>query len=423
MSTSEQYISQLVRKLRETGPVVLLESQMQDHPASTKSYLAANPVEWIKAWGNRIQVQKREETASFEANAWEAFQAFKEEAQDWLFGYFGYDMKNSLEDLHSENNELVEAPDLFFMNPGLLLEIELDGKIRVIKGEMPDITQIPQFSGFKVHPGKRIDKNKYMNLIDQAKKDIYEGKYYEINLSHALEFSFDGEPFELYQAMKKAGPVPFGGYIHMGEIDICSASPERFLARNGSRVWSQPIKGTASRQEESDHSLINLKESEKERAENLMIVDLVRNDLSRIAMKNSVKVSNLFEIQSFETVHQMVSTVECQVEETVKSLEVIKACFPMGSMTGAPKIAAMKAIEHYEDYKRGIYSGAIGYFRPDDDFDFNVVIRTALIQGNRLCYPVGGAITSDSDPAAEWEETWVKAKAITNILQNERKPE
>jgi para-aminobenzoate synthetase component 1 len=159
-----------------------------------------------------------------------------------------------------------------------------------------------------------------------------------------------------------------------------------------------------------------LAESEKERAENLMIVDLVRNDLNRIADKGSVKVSSLFEIQSFETVHQMVSTIECKVPNGTDSIELIKACFPMGSMTGAPKIAAMKAIDNYEQYKRGIYSGALGYLKPNGDFDLNVVIRTAIIEGNRLVYPVGGAITSDSDPEEEWEETLLKAQAITNLF-------
>jgi para-aminobenzoate synthetase component 1 len=197
-------------------------------------------------------------------------------------------------------------------------------------------------------------------------------------------------------------------------FEICSSSPERFLSRSGDTAWSQPIKGTAPKSGGLE-SARKLAASEKERAENLMIVDLVRNDLNRIAEKGTVKVTGLFEIQSFETVYQMVSTVECKTPEATDSLELIKACFPMGSMTGAPKIAAMKAIDVFEEYKRGIYSGALGYFKPNGDFDLNVVISTAIIDGNKLVYPVGGAITSDSDPEEEWDETMLKAKAITNL--------
>ena len=217
--------------------------------------------------------------------------------------------------------------------------------------------------------------------------------------------------------MRERGPVPFASYVFVDGVSICCASPERFLARKGNKVWSQPIKGTISRvlgEDETDRNI--LQQSEKNRAENLMIVDLVRNDLNRIAKKGTVQVKDLFEIQSFETVHQMVSTVECEVEEEMDSIEVIKSCFPMGSMTGAPKISAMLSIEEIEDYKRGIYSGAIGYFTPDQDFDFNVVIRTAIVEANNLIYPVGGAITSDSVPEEEWEETLIKARALTNSL-------
>jgi para-aminobenzoate synthetase component 1 len=263
----------------------------------------------------------------------------------------------------------------------------------------------------------------YLNLVKKAQKDIFEGDYYEVNLSHSVEFSFQGDSFSLYKAMRNAGPVPFGGYLTVDDLSICCASPERFLARNGQNVWSQPIKGTIPREpgRNSTEAIEKLKSSEKERAENLMIVDLVRNDMSRVAEKNTVRVLDLFEIQSFETVHQMVSTVECRVSEEVDSIEVIKACFPMGSMTGAPKIAAMRAIEEYENYQRGVYSGALGYIKPDGDFDLNVIIRTAIIEGNSLVYPVGGAITSDSDPKAEWEETLIKARAITNILERVQK--
>jgi para-aminobenzoate synthetase component 1 len=419
-------ISGLVHTLRNEGDVVLLESQMKGHPSSNQSYLAAQPKAWIKASGENIEIWEEGFQETKKGNPWDALSAFREKHQDWLFGYFGYDLKNHIEDLGSGNEKLNSAPDLYFMVPELIIEIDADEQLRAIKGGIPEIgdSDISRKDVF-VKLRNRISKAKYIELVKKAKSDIYEGEYYEINLSHPLEFDIEGDSWDLYQAMKKVGPVPFGGYANIGDIAICCSSPERFLAREGGKIWSQPIKGTALRKEDVDSvkDIERLKGSEKERAENLMIVDLVRNDLGRVAQRNSVHVSNLFEVQSFETVHQMVSTVEAKVEEKIESIDVIKNCFPMGSMTGAPKIAAMKSIEHYENYRRGIYSGALGYIKPDGDFDFNVIIRTAIIEGDKLVYPVGGAITSDSNPKEEWEETLIKARAITNIFQNIKKPE
>jgi len=263
-----------------------------------------------------------------------------------------------------------------------------------------------------------VERDQYLECIKEAKRKISEGDYYELNLSHQLFARFEGDPYALYQKMREVGPVPFGAYMQKENLSVCSMSPERFLAKQGSRVYSQPIKGTIHRgvNETDDRKLREgLRESLKDRAENLMIVDLVRNDLSRIARKGSVEVSELFQIQTFGTVHQMVSTVEAEAE-TENPIEIIKACYPMGSMTGAPKISAMKSIEELENYRRGIYSGAIGYLDPKGDFDFNVVIRTAIISGSNLFYSVGGAITGDSDPEQEWEETLVKARALTKVL-------
>lgn len=425
MHKNERYISNLISHLKKRGAVIWLESQMVDHPASSTSYLAALPEASIKAYGDEIHVQKVESRV-FRSDPWRALEEFRDEYHDWLFGYLGYDLKNFIEDLSSDNPRLNKAPDMYFMVPGLLLEVSRDGSFNILKGELPEeLGSEEAGEEFTIELSNRMEESAYLDLVKKAQEDIFEGSYYEVNLSHPVEFTFQGDVFPLYKAMKNAGPVPFGGYLTVDELSVCCASPERFLARKGETVWSQPIKGTIPREpgKSSEEAIKKLKSSEKEQAENLMIVDLVRNDLSRVAVKNTVRVSGLFEIQSFETVHQMVSTVECRVEDKTDSIEVIKACFPMGSMTGAPKIAAMRAIEEYEYYKRGIYSGALGYIKPDGDFDLNVIIRTAIIEGNKLIYPVGGAITSDSDPKAEWEETLIKARAITNIIEGDKKPE
>lgn len=414
MPNKNSHILQLVQHLQPFGEVILLESQKDDHLSNEKSLIAGKPKAWIKAKGNLIELYKNGKTEVFEKNPWEAVKEFSKEENSWLFGYLGYDLKNSIEKLESNNKSLSAAPDLFFMVPEILIQILKNGEVEVLLGTIPNefegSTEIEEFSFFDK---ECIDKGKYISKIKKAKEYILEGDFYEVNLSHSLSFNCTGNPLSLYEKMKDKGPVPFGAYIFMDGISICCASPERFLARRGNRVWSQPIKGTTSNnekinEEEKEREL----KSEKNLAENLMIVDLVRNDLSRVAKRGSVKVKDLFQVQKFETVLQMVSTIEGEVESDQKAIDIIKACFPMGSMTGAPKIAAMNAIEELEDYKRGIYSGAIGYITPSQDFDFNVVIRTAIIEKNRLIYPVGGAITSDSDPLEEWEETLIKARAL-----------
>ena len=230
-----------------------------------------------------------------------------------------------------------------------------------------------------------------------------------------------GDPYWLYTRMREINPVPFGAFISHEKFSVCCASPERFLKKDGNSIRSEPIKGTAGRSLDSEIDKINRQEllNEKNRAENLMIVDLVRHDLSKVSKLGSVKASKLFDVQTFGTVHQLISVVESMAQEGIDPVDIIESCFPMGSMTGAPKIEVMKTTDQLEKYKRGIYSGAIGYITPDDNFDFNVVIRTAILQDDSLFYPVGGAITSDSDPGSEWEECMIKSRNVTEIFEKE----
>jgi len=413
----------LVRYYSDKGPVVLLESQSSDHPESRVSYLAARPKSSITAFGDRITIREGDNSREFNASPWQALSEYYASRPRWLFGYLGYDLKNHIEALHSQNPDSVQAPDLYFMEPEVLIKFNRNGsQYEILRGSLPkefqEISEIETSNSFKCGAlNYSVQREDYLFTIREAQRRIREGDFYEINLSHQLYSECAGSSYDLYRQMKEIGPVPFGAFLKVGDLSICSLSPERFLKKEGSRVISQPIKGTTARGDtaEEDRKLKSaLEASLKERAENLMIVDLVRNDLGRIARRGSVKVSELFEIQTFGTVHQMVSTIEAEndVEDPV---EIIKACYPMGSMTGAPKISAMKSIEELEGSKRGIYSGAIGYLDPQGDFDFNVVIRTAVISGNRLFYSVGGAITGDSVPEAEWEETMVKARALTRL--------
>lgn len=420
MNRKEPFISNLVQQLQKHHDVVVLQSQMNEHPASKRTFIASKSNHSISIWGNKIEICEGKTIHSYFGDALVALQDFRKKHKDWLFGYLGYDLKNDIETLHSKNKELSSIPDMWFFVPEFLIEIDEEtGNFATIKGELPvdlrrSILEIP----FKLQATHQISKEIYIEQIKAAQNLIKEGEFYEINISHALEYSFEGEAWDLFERMRKINPVPFAAYIKKENLSVCCASPERFIQKKGDKLKSQPIKGTISRGLEDDGKKIDeLRTSEKERAENLMIVDLVRNDLSKIAKHGSVNVSDLFEIQSFGTVHQMVSTVDATIKEGVEIEDILRATFPMGSMTGAPKVAAMKAIEELENYKRGLYSGAIGYITPENDFDFNVVIRTAIIQNQQLIFPVGGAITSDSDPLKEWEETLVKAKTITKIIE------
>lgn len=414
-------LDNLVNHFSNYGSLVLLESQSKSHKASRYTLLAAQAKATITAYGNKIEVREGEKKTCFNANPWEALAVFRQKQDDYLFGYLGYDLKNYNEHLTSFNNDETGAPDLFFMVPSVLFKIDAQGgEMEVIKGSVPNnTTQNKEAEPIKIGAiQSSVGYQEYITIVNRIKDDIYEGDYYELNYTHPLCANFSGSPYQLYGKMRQLGPGPFGAYLKIDDLGICCFSPERFLRKAGKKLLSQPIKGTIKSVASQTQDAVlkaKLQQSEKERAENLMIVDLVRNDLSRVSRAGTVHVNNLYEIQSFANVHQMVSTISAVSAED-NPVEIIKACFPMGSMTGAPKVKVMQAIEAYENYKRGIYSGAIGYFTPDDDFDFNVVIRTAILKGRKLYFPVGGAITADSDPESEWQESLLKAESLNQVL-------
>lgn len=414
-------INKLIRHFVDKE-LILLESQQPSHPSSRRSYLAVQPKRSIKGYGNHIIEEELGQTKEYQLNPWQALEKFQKKGS-WLFGYLGYDLKNYIEDLKSENLKLTDTPDFYFMEPEILIRIENDQQ-EVLLGEA-DFNlngQSQPSSGRLSQLRNGIERNDYLAHVETIKKRIKEGDFYELNFSYPITGKFLGDPYWLYSEMRDINPVPFGSYIQGKDFAVSCASPERFLKKTGALVVSEPIKGTSARSNELDEDTFqkSLLLNEKNRAENLMIVDLVRHDLSQIAKPGSVTVEKLFDIQSFGTVHQLISTVKAEVDRSLNPVSIIKACFPMGSMTGAPKITVMKAIDELENYQRNIYSGAIGYIQPNGDFDFNVVIRSAILQNNNLVYPVGGAITSDSDAHEEWEETKLKARTLTEIISTER---
>ncbi|GGI25068.1 anthranilate synthase component I family protein [Pedobacter mendelii] len=359
-------------------------------------------------------------------NAFEKLKTFFEENQQWLFGFFGYDLKNEIEDLKSENPDHLNFPDLYFFVPEYLLVCK-DGVAEILIGDKSVLNEINAFivieeAAHRINIKSKISKTEYLNKINALKEHIIRGDIYEINFCQEF-FAEHAEiaPVQTYEALNNLSPTPFSGYFKLYNQYILSATPERFLCKRGNHLISQPIKGTAKRSSDKAKDEIikaTLKNSIKEQAENVMIVDLVRHDLTKSAVKGSVKVDELFGIYTFPQVHQMISTVSCELNPEVHFIDAIKNTFPMGSMTGAPKVKAMKLIEEYEDTKRGIYSGSFGCINPSGDFDFNVIIRSILYNSENkyLSFQVGGAITYQSEAEAEYEECLLKASAILQVL-------
>jgi para-aminobenzoate synthetase component 1 len=367
-------------------------------------------------------------------NAFEGLKQYQQTTKDWIFGYLSYDLKNDVEPLQSNNFDGLDFPDLFFFQPK---------KIFLLKGDQleiqylslcddefeEDFDEIVKSEESKSHIVneitilQRISENSYIEKVSKMLTHIHKGDLYEANF--CMEFYAENasiEPVEKFQKLNEISQPPFAVFFKNNKHFLLSASPERYLKKQGDLLLSQPIKGTAKRSSdpvEDEKSKIQLASDPKERAENIMITDLVRNDLSHTAQKGSVQVTELCGIYSFMQVHQMISTITSKLDPQYGVIDALKTTFPMGSMTGAPKISSMKIIDQLEESKRGLYSGALGYFTPDGDFDFNVVIRSILYNQEKryVSFSVGSAITSLSSPEKEYQECLLKAKAMREVLQ------
>jgi para-aminobenzoate synthetase component 1 len=366
-------------------------------------------------------------------NAFEDLKQYQQQTKDWLFGYLSYDLKNDTEDLYSTNFDGLEFPDLFFFQPKKLFFLK-GNELKMhylylcddeLESDFHDIINYKlQTKNHKpLDIKQRISKESYLSKVRSMLEHIHRGDIYEANF--CMEFYARNatiDPSNIYQKLNSISKPPLATFFKNNQHYLLCASPERYLRKEGNKIISQPIKGTAKRYSDSvldENSKKELSENPKERSENIMIVDLVRNDLSHTATKGSVEVEELCGVYTFKQVHQMISTVISKVESTIPPIEILQTTFPMGSMTGAPKISAMKIIEELEETKRGLYSGAVGYFTPTNDFDFNVVIRSILYnaQNKYLSFSVGSAITAQSIAELEYEECLLKAKAMFEVLQ------
>ncbi len=424
VSDIERFKEELLRWAQQFDEVVWLDSNEQySKYGSFDALLAVDGLTSISTDHERAFKDLRE---------------YRTAVKDWIFGYLAYDLKNDVEQLSSTNPDSLNFPDLYFFQPKKIIRItgntvdlvylkmaenEIENDFDMISnGSFHKADAIQNSTDIRIK--LRIFKDEYFQQVNSILGHIKRGDIYEANFCQ--EFYAENtkiDPIRSYQKLNTLSKTPLATFLKLSDKYLLCASPERYLRKEGNKIISQPIKGTAKRatnKEEDRRLKIELEKDAKERAENIMIVDLVRNDLSKSALKGSVKVEELCKVYTFEQVHQMISTVVASVTTDKNPVDIVKETFPMGSMTGAPKVSAMHIIERHEAFKRGLYSGAVGYFTPDGDFDFNVVIRSILYNETEkyVSYSVGGAITAKAIPEKEYQECLLKAKAMREVLEN-----
>ena len=418
ISNNPFFKSQLLTWAQQFREVVYLDSN--DYPQKYSNYDCILAVDAFTSINTNYH------------NGFEDLKQYQQTSKDWIFGYLSYDLKNDTEELNSSNFDGLQFPDLFFFQPKKLfllkdnqLEIQYlsmcDDEVEEDFDLILETKILPISNSNPIEIQQRISKDFYLEKVAKMLEYINKGDIYEANFCMEFFTETTINPLDKYFLLNDISKPPFATFLKNNNHFLLSATPERYLKKEGEKIISQPIKGTSKRyldNIEDDISKNNLASDPKERSENIMITDLVRNDLSRTAKKGSVEVEELCGVYSFLQVHQMISTITSIIDNQYSAIDVIKKSFPMGSMTGAPKISAMTIIEELEETKRGLYSGSVGYFTPNSDFDFNVVIRSILYNSNNnyVSFSVGSAITALSIPELEYEECLLKANAMIKVL-------
>ena len=396
------------------------------------SILTASPFKIFRSKGNRIEIISPDGALKFEGNP---FDALAEQlvlhrhdiASDRAvpigaaIGYFGYGLKNFVERLPSNAVDDLDLPDCWFgFYDSSLVFDHLERAIWQCSCRRPGGTGVRPVTGATTTCDDTLRTNftrdTYRHAVLRAKEYIAAGDIYQVNLSQRFQCGIDASSSDAYLALREANPAPYCAYLDIGEAQILSSSPECFLKIRDRHVVTRPIKGTRPR----DCDANELLQSPKDNAELLMIVDLERNDLGRVCQYGSVWVRELKRVETFATVHHLVATIEGLLRRDVSHVDCVRACFPGGSITGAPKIRAMQIIDELEPHARGVYTGAIGFFGFNGVSHFNIAIRTVVQQGTRLTFHAGGGIVADSDPDAEYDETLAKAQGIFNAIEQLR---
>ena len=417
-----------------------LHSSMPTRTEGRYSYMGCRPAKVFSCRKDAITVFEGGTSRSLDGNPFEALQSLMRKTssehtffQRGAIGYWGYDLKDHLEDLPSKAvPDLRWFDGLWMLFDAVLVMDHFENRL-FFAGDEHAIQSLEKIVEKPVRPERttafdfeirpQLSKSSYLEKARRIKEHISQGDVYEVNLTQRFDISLSEHPwngYQLFKALCEVSPSPYSAYLSCGDYAVISSSPEQFLQVIDNTVVSKPIKGTRPRSTDfwkDETAYLDLITSEKDRAENVMIVDLVRNDLSRVSKPGTVKADSVCRIESFETVFQMVSTIRSVLDDSNTSMDAIRACFPPGSMTGAPKIAAMKIVEELEDTKRGIYSGALGYLEYDGSCNLSVIIRTLILKGNSGYFQTGGAIVWDSDPELEYNECWDKARGILKALE------
>lgn len=388
--------------------------------------------DWVLAVDALDFLEVKSNTAS--DSAFDALKMFHAEVATEIFGFLSYDLKNEIENLSSSNPDSVGFPLLYFFKPRYIFR--LNGNKLTVNRNYPETFEIVDAITNAFVLDESVDnileqgpeltpstpKDEYLSNVASIKQQIIDGDFYELN--YCCEFSKEVDVSSiasLFVKLNQKLKAPFSTFFKLQDRYLLCASPERFLKKMGSKLISQPIKGTVAKSNskaENELMKLQLQQNEKERAENVMIVDLVRNDLAKSSVPGTVQVEELFGVYEFETVNHMISTVTSQMRSNIHFVDAIRNAFPMGSMTGAPKVMVMQNIERYENAKRGIFSGSVGYISAFGNFDFNVVIRSIMYNSasRKISVQAGGAITYDSIPEKEYEELMLKAEGMFSVL-------
>jgi para-aminobenzoate synthetase component 1 len=446
---------------RESPWSFLLESGMNRFQLGRFSYLGADPFLTFRARGQEIEIREDGHAVTFQADPFDALRALLERFRvRWAFqpvpflggavGHLSYDLGRHIEQLPCLATDDLQVPDcLIGLYDRVLIFDHVNGRLYVASTGLPELNPdaayrrarargeelirrlewLAKWQAPRISPGElgppigglqaNFTKDGYLDAVRKAKEYIAAGDIYQVNLSQRFSTGIDGEPFVLYRRLHRINPVPFGCFLDYGDVAIVGASPERFLRLRGRKVETRPMKGTRPRgksPEEDRYLRTELLRSVKDQAELVMIVDLERNDLGRVCKYGSVRVPTLRILETYATVFQTTARIVGRMRPDRDRIDLIRACFPGGSVTGAPKIRAMEIIEELEPTRRGIYTGSIGYMDFGGDLDLNIVIRTMICRGGQAHFQVGGGIVADSDPEAEYEETLVKAKALIESL-------
>jgi para-aminobenzoate synthetase component 1 len=370
-----------------------------------KSILAADPFQVVRAKGVQCEIITPTGTIRFAGNPFDVLAQCLKDDRGLAIGYFGYDLKNFVERLPARATNDLGLPDMWF---GFYERAVVGTDCRASRSPAARCPSTPYQTSFT--------PDSYRAAVLRAKEYIAAGDIYQVNLSQRFQCETTATPPDVYLALRAANPAPYCAYLDIGDAQILSSSPECFLKINDRHALTRPIKGTRPRSTDPAELLA----SPKDNAELLMITDLERNDLGRVCQFGSVHVRELKRVETFATVHHLVATVEGLLRREVSHVDCVRACFPGGSITGAPKIRAMQIIDELEPHARGVYTGAIGYFGPNGESHFSIAIRTVVQQGSRLTFHAGGGIVADSEPDAEFDETLAKAQGIFNAIDQLR---